>query len=65
MSLESAEAHQLAQKVRDGLPWRMRQSLKSIHVMPKLHSGHLTIRVFLVPQIAEDPEPWIFSADEL
>ena len=59
------EGKRLAVWVRDGLPYRMKQRLKAIHVMPKLHDGHLTVRVFMVPQTAEDPEAMIFSADEL
>lgn len=59
------EAQQLAQAVRNGLPWRMRQKLKAIHIMPKLHEGHLTFRVFCHPSIAEDPDPYIFAAEEI
>ena len=59
------EGHDLACAVRSGLPGRMMIRLKSIHVAPKLHSGHLTIRIFMVPQTAEDPEPFVFAADEL
>ena len=59
------EARELAGKVRDGLPWAMRQRLKAIHVFPRLHSGHLTIRVFMVPQAAEEPDPYVFSVDDL
>ena len=59
------EALELAGKVRDGLPAAMRQRLKAIWIMPKLHSGHLTIRVHATPQIAEDPEPFVFTVDEL
>lgn len=39
--------------------------VKSIHVMPKLHNGHLTIRVFMIPVAAEDPDPFIFTREEL
>lgn len=58
------EAVELARKVRDGLPWRMRQRLKAIHIMPKLHEGHLTFRVFCHPQTADDPDPFIFAEGE-
>ena len=59
------EARELAGKVRDGLPWALRQRLKAIHVSPHAHQGHTTIRVFAIPQAIEDPEPFIFTADEL
>lgn len=59
------EAKWLAAFVRSGLPKSMEQRLKAIHVAPHLHSGHTTIRIFTTPQIAEDPEPFVFSADEL
>lgn len=59
------EAQQIAQGVRDHLPMAMRQRLKSIHIMPKLHNGFLTIRVHCVPVTAEDPEPYIFVVEEI
>ena len=59
------EARELAGYVRDGLPMRMRQRLKAVHIAPRIHNGHLTIRVFMVPLAAEDPEPFIFGAEEL
>ncbi len=63
--LSEQEAKCLASRVRDALPMRLRQKLKSIWVMPHLHSGHTTIRVFAVPSIAEDPETFVFKAEEL
>lgn len=59
------EGKTLAARVRDGLPWGVRQRLKAIHVMPHLHGGHLTIRVFCTPLTADDPEPFIYAAEEL
>ena len=59
------EAHELAGRVRDGLPGSMRQRLKAIHVAPKLHQGMLTIRVYAISQTAEEPEAFIFAAQEL
>ena len=59
------EAQELAGKVRDGLPMRLRQQLKAVWVHPHLHNGHLTVRVFMVPVTAEDPEPFVFVANEL
>ena len=63
--LTERSARRLAIWVRDGLTPTMRQNLKAIHIAPRLHNGHLTIRVFMVPQIAEDPEPFIFGAENL
>ena len=59
------EAKQLAGFVRSGLPKSMEQRLKAIHVAPKLHQGMLTIRVFMVSQAAEEPEFFVFAADEI
>ena len=59
------EALELAGKVRDGLPWAMRQRLKAIHVAPKLHQGMLTIRVYAINQTAEEPESFVFAAEDL
>jgi hypothetical protein len=55
------EARLLAAAIKRALP----NQVKAVHVMPKLHQGHLTIRVFMVPQIAEDPDPFIFASEEL
>jgi len=63
--LTREEARELAGKIRDGLPVRLRQQLKAIHVMEKLHNGHMTIRVHMTPQTADDPEAWIFAAHEI
>ena len=59
------EAHDIARVLRLELPGRMSERIKAIHVMPKLHNGHLTIRVFMIPVTAEDPEPFVFAADEI
>ena len=63
--MTKAEARELAGKVRDGLPVAMRQRLKAVHVAPKLHQGMLTIRVYAISQTAEEPEAFIFAAQEL
>ena len=55
----------LAGKVRDGLPWVLRQRLKALHIHPHAHEGHTTVRIFTVPQAIEDPEPFIFTVEEL
>jgi hypothetical protein len=39
--------------------------LKSIHVVRRLHEGMLTIRVFFVNVTKEDPEPSIFTREDL
>lgn len=63
--MTTQEARELAAAVRDRLPMAMRQRVKAIHVIPRLHQGMLTIRVFAVNRTAEDPEPFIFGAEEL
>jgi hypothetical protein len=59
MKQETARA--VAAAIKAALP----NKVKAVHLMPKLHQGHLTIRVFMVPQIADDPEPFIFESEEL
>ena len=59
------EARNLAMGVRDTLPMGLRQRLKAIHVMPRVHNGHLTVRVFMVNQSVEDPPEFIFTPEEL
>ena len=59
------EGRELAGKIRDGLPMYMRQQLKAIHIHPTLHNGHCTIRIFMTPVTADDPEPYIFANEEL
>jgi hypothetical protein len=59
--VQYATAKAVAAAIKAALP----NHVKAVHVMPKLHQGHLTIRVFMLPQIAEDPEPFIFTSEEL
>lgn len=59
------EAQTLAGKVREGLPHAWCLRLKAIHISPHAHQGHTTIRVFTVPHAIEDPEPYIFTREEL
>lgn len=63
--MHKEEARALAQAVRDTLPHRMRTRLKAIHVAPRLHSGHLTLRVFMTTVTADDPPEYIFACEEL
>jgi len=63
--LAYTDARTLARAIRDGLPEDMRGRLKAIHVMPKLHEGHMTVRIFMIPFTAEDPDPFIFADKEL
>ncbi len=59
------EAQEIAQGVRDKLPFSARQRLKAIDVVPKLHSGMLTIRVYMTNVTAEEPEAFVFKAEEI
>ncbi len=59
------EAHQIAQGIRDHLPMSQRQRLKAIDVIPKLHDGMLTIRVYMTNKTADEPEAHIFRAEEI
>lgn len=63
--LSEGEAKVLAWGVINALPVRMRQQFKAVHIVPRLHSGMMTVRVFCVNQTAEDPEPFIFTLEDL
>lgn len=63
--MTEAEAKDLARGVRDSLPWSYRQRLKAIHITPRLHAAMTTIRIFTVSVTAQDPEPFVFAADDL
>ena len=63
--LSKVEAKCLAWGVINNLPIRMRQQFKAIHVVPRLNSGMLTIRVHMIPQSAEEPESFIFTLEDL
>lgn len=59
------EAKILAWAVQAGLPGECLGRLKAIHIAPRIHQSMLTVRIFMVPSTALDPEPYIFAADEL
>lgn len=59
------EAQQIAAAVRDNLPPSSRQRLKAIDVIPKLHDGMLTIRVYMVNKTADEPDVHIFKREEI
>lgn len=63
--LSREEGRQLAGAMRDGLPMRMRQRLKAVHVVARLHEGMTTVRIFTVPETAADPETYIYTSDEI
>lgn len=63
--LTREEGRVLAGRVRDGLPMRMRQRLKAVHVVARLNEGITTVRVFTVPESAADPESYIYGAEEI
>ena len=63
--MTKGEAWELACKVRDALSPETQQRLKAVHIVPRLHQGMLTLRIFTVNRTAPDPDPFIFTADEL
>jgi hypothetical protein len=42
-----------------------RARLKAIDVVPKLHDGMLTIRVYMTTKTADEPTAHIFKAEEI
>lgn len=63
--MDRAQAQHVAAAVRAALPPSERKRLKAIDVVTRLHSGMLTIRCYFYNQVAEDPQPYNFSAEEL
>lgn len=59
------QAQVIAEAVVDALPPGDADRLKALDVCPKLHQGMLTIRVYFTNKTAEDPEPYIFKAEEI
>lgn len=59
------EARMLALAIREHLPHGCRARFKAVHIAQHLHQGHLTVRVFMVPVTADDPTPYIYTADDL
>ena len=59
------EAHRIAQAVTHALPFADQARLKGIDVIRRLHAGMLTLRLYFVSKVAEEPEPFIFSRAEL
>ena len=59
------EARQIAKSVFTVLNMDSQSRLKGIDVIPRLHRGMLTIRIYFVNQVADDPEPFIFKKEEL
>lgn len=63
--LSREEGRELAGRVRDGLPMRMRQRLRAIHVIARINEGITTVRIFTTPVSADDPEAYVFLSDEI
>lgn len=60
-----AEANRIASAIKENLPESERGRLKAIHIMPKLHSGMLTIRLHMYSWDTEEPEAHIFTNEEI
>jgi hypothetical protein len=63
--MDRAQAQHVAQAIVAALPPSERKRLKAIDVVTRLHAGMLTIRCYFFNQVAEDPEPYNFPAEEL
>jgi len=59
------EAKVLAEQIASHLPESLRKRLKSIDILPRLHNGMLTIRVYCISQSADEPESFIFLSEEI
>ena len=58
-------ARDIATVIREALTDDQRRRLKSIHIHTRIHDGMMTIRVFMKNSTADDPEPYIFHAEDL
>lgn len=47
------------------LPHEARVRLKAVDVVPRLHQGMLTVRLYFRNVTAEDPESYTFKAEEV
>lgn len=63
--MNRVEATRVAAAVKAAIPDGMRSRLKAIDVVPKLHSGMCTIRLYMYNQVAEEPEAFNFASKEI
>lgn len=63
--MNRVEATRLAQAIKANLPDSMRERLKNIDIIPKLHDGMCTIRLYMFNKVAEEPEAFIFPSKEI
>ena len=63
--MNRVEATRLAQAIKGNLPADMRKRLKNIDIIPKLHEGMCTIRLYMYSKAAEEPEAFIFPSKEI
>jgi len=59
------EARAIASALKHVLLPSVGKRMKAIHVIPRLHEGVLTIRVFSVPHTAEEPASYMYNAEEI
>jgi hypothetical protein len=59
------DQRQIALAVFNGMPAEYQHRVKAIHVVTRLFQGMLTIRCHMFSAKVEDPEPEIFSVDEI
>jgi hypothetical protein len=63
--MNQEEAKVVARAIKDALPADMRDRLKAIDVITRLHDGMCTVRLYMYNKVAEDPKPYNFAAKEL
>ena len=64
VEMTHTEATEIARFLTDAFT-RWGHTVKAVHVGPRLHGGHCTIRVHCVPQSAEEPEAYVFTPEDL
>jgi len=60
-----SEAQNVAAAAVAQLSPEARLRFKAVDVIPRLHQGMLTIRLYFFNHTAPDPEPYIFTAEEI
>jgi hypothetical protein len=59
------QAKQVAQAILNELTLDQRRRFKAVDILPRLHSGMLTIRLYFINKAAEEPESYQFPREEL
>jgi len=63
--MTKTEAERIARAIKHELPTDQQMRLKAIHIVTRLHDAMTTIRLYFINRAADEPDPFVFNADEL